>query len=615
MKATFFNVLENIKKITKNQPIDIWFFILFLLTFTLSIRKVLFYFPIQGTFNEYSGIYLYLSDIFLILAISVWLFTILCNINTNLSNIKLWIRSLYAQRLLILPLALVIWSFMTIIWSQNQTIAIFRSIKLLELYFLYLYLIFRFIPKLFHVEQFKKPKIQAVRKENYSKIPNLSQNNSTKATLLSHCSTPACSVGRWNIFIWIIIFIAIAQSSIGIVQFISQESLGLTFLKESVLSQNMPGVAKIVIDGEKYIRTYGLFPHPNIFGGFLLFSVTLTLLLAKMFQFQSTPINCSTCLSGRQAWNNFNISTKILATKCSKLLLSAFLFIMLFDHYFWDIQQGSFMLWIIFGLIVGLKLNRDLSPDCFTKNVPPARNATKITQQKISEDTKAAYFKKINRNFVAGGRGTIVSNYALNGSFDFFPKKYPGLIGRILWFALGLQILALLLTFSKSAIFGGFVAMLLFHVEQLKKLPGLVLKVMKIKPAQKNKQIALSAPNKLFHVEQSQEFKLALGLIMLIAIFFIFLRQTNFNFFVTQPINERIEYLNVSRGTISKSPILGVGAGQSVLRSQDFSQKVLEPYQYQPVHNVFLLIWSELGIVGLTLFILFLKELFHTRKA
>jgi O-antigen ligase len=36
-----------------------------------------------------------------------------------------------------------------------------------------------------------------------------------------------------------------------------------------------------------------------------------------------------------------------------KSILLAFIFIMLFDHYLWDIQQGQILLWLTFGLIVG----------------------------------------------------------------------------------------------------------------------------------------------------------------------------------------------------------------------------------------------------------------------
>jgi hypothetical protein len=34
-----------------------------------------------------------------------------------------------------------------------------------------------------------------------------------------------------------------------------------------------------------------------------------------------------------------------------KSLLLAFIFIMLFDHYFWDINQGQILLWLLFGLL------------------------------------------------------------------------------------------------------------------------------------------------------------------------------------------------------------------------------------------------------------------------
>ena len=54
--------------------------------------------------------------------------------------------------------------------------------------------------------------------------------------------------------------------------------MGLLWLKESIISPNIPGVAKLIFNGHVYIRSYGLFPHPNILGGFLVFSIISTLL-------------------------------------------------------------------------------------------------------------------------------------------------------------------------------------------------------------------------------------------------------------------------------------------------------------------------------------------------
>ncbi|MDP3052693.1 MAG: O-antigen ligase family protein [bacterium] len=63
---------------------------------------------------------------------------------------------------------------------------------------------------------------------------------------------------------------AVFQSFIAFFQFLNQKSLGLKFLGESVLGQGIPGVAKIVIGGGKILRAYGTFPHPNVLAAFLL---------------------------------------------------------------------------------------------------------------------------------------------------------------------------------------------------------------------------------------------------------------------------------------------------------------------------------------------------------
>ena len=69
----------------KLQP-DKWFFFMFLLTSTLSIRKVLYFFPLNNSFNEYAGVYIYLSDILLIFT---FLLYILNNNTYLLSSITL----------------------------------------------------------------------------------------------------------------------------------------------------------------------------------------------------------------------------------------------------------------------------------------------------------------------------------------------------------------------------------------------------------------------------------------------------------------------------------------------------------------------------------------------
>ena len=52
--------------------------------------------------------------------------------------------------------------------------------------------------------------------------------------------------------------------------------------------------------------------------------------------------------------------------------------------------------------------------------------------------------------------------------------------------------------------------------------------------------------------------------------------------------------------------LIGVGPGNFTLRSAVIAEKDLYPWERQPVHNFFLLIWSEQGILGLVSFLLLL---------
>lgn len=105
---------------------------------------------------------------------------------------------------------------------------------------------------------------------------------------------------------------------------------------------------------------------------------------------------------------------------------------------------------------------------------------------------------------------------------------------------------------------------------------------------------------------------LIIGIIVVLG--FILKPDTNSLFFKT--LNERLPQINVSRGTILENPITGVGIGQFVSNMDKNVPRgtFAEAWQYQPVHNVFLLIWSELGIIGLVLFVCFLWKVISIDK-
>lgn len=65
------------------------------------------------------------------------------------------------------------------------------------------------------------------------------------------------------------------QAFLGIYQYLLQESFGLRFIGEPILSSSHLGVAKIDVFSSKFLRIYGTFSHPNIFAGYILFALSL----------------------------------------------------------------------------------------------------------------------------------------------------------------------------------------------------------------------------------------------------------------------------------------------------------------------------------------------------
>jgi O-antigen ligase len=84
---------------------------------------------------------------------------------------------------------------------------------------------------------------------------------------------------------WLFTVLGAIQSIIAIIQFYTQQSIGLYSLGESHLSPDAFGIAKIVSHGTKLIRGYGTFPHPNLLAAFLVVSLFFNLyLLTKTYQ-------------------------------------------------------------------------------------------------------------------------------------------------------------------------------------------------------------------------------------------------------------------------------------------------------------------------------------------
>ena len=273
----------------------------FLLTVPLSVRKVLFIFSPDGSglFNEYTDISLYLSDLTLLL----FLLAIVLENKERILSIKK-LQSLFhveqSNFPILAPLPFLCWAGLSILWSESRMLGFFALFKLLEGYFLYVAMIISLVPRgtndalsaecstwnnektkifsnnLFHVEQIKMSTDGIFNKLKI--VPRGTMRNFL-IWIKENCST----WNIWGILFYLVIFIGVSQGILAIAQFIFQSSIGINFLRESIFSASQPGIAKIIIGEGVFVRSYGLFPHPNILAVFLGISILFTISAPLIF--------------------------------------------------------------------------------------------------------------------------------------------------------------------------------------------------------------------------------------------------------------------------------------------------------------------------------------------
>lgn len=76
-----------------------------------------------------------------------------------------------------------------------------------------------------------------------------------------------------------------------------------------------------------------------------------------------------------------------------------------------------------------------------------------------------------------------------------------------------------------------------------------------------------------------------------------------------QAVTLRLEYVQSAWRMVADQPFFGVGPGTFAQIVPRFSDQIAEPWQRQPVHNLWLLVLAELGVVGFVAFIVFVWRL------
>ncbi|NGX45860.1 MAG: hypothetical protein K940chlam2_01040 [Chlamydiae bacterium] len=150
-------------------------------------------------------------------------------------------------------------------------------------------------------------------------------------------------------------------------------------------------------------------------------------------------------------------------------------------------------------------------------------------------------------------------------------------------FALFTLILGLCLTYSRAALFGVFGGLSLF---------ALMIWPLVSKKAWAKLALLLMASALFCGVLLHEQFLERGGII-------------NYNEFVGRADRDRIHYQNVALTMVKAHPFLGVGPGQFAIEMHQHVEEGAAILQLQTVHNVYLLLAAETGLIGLTLFLAF----------
>lgn len=200
----------------------LWFekIIFYLLVFCLPLQARHIFYSFGQGFNEWLSLSLFATDLLVLALLWLWF----CRSGKKLFNQERGSFSWQKPETWLVIFLLI--SLSSIALADNKWLGFYSWLKLVELAGLFLYI-----------------------KNNVDKVFDL------------------------KIFWKTYIAGALLQSLIAIAQFFKQQSLGLKYFGESPLSPSIDGVAKIVVDGAKIIRAYGLTPHPNILAAILIIAI------------------------------------------------------------------------------------------------------------------------------------------------------------------------------------------------------------------------------------------------------------------------------------------------------------------------------------------------------
>jgi len=607
-------------KLEKLKNLHIYFFYLFLFSIPIQTRKVFltehsFY---SGAFTEYATFFIYASDILLILTLMSWfIFNKRLYKYLNIENSKN-ARKLSGMWLL-LPI-FIIWLILSTIINNNYIeISVFYIFKFIELSLLIIYIYFNL--------KDKKRLITAL---------------------------------------FVVSFTGFLQGLIAIYQFVYQSPLFRHPLLhkltgESTVYPQVSGIAKIIVDNEKLVRAYGTFPHPNLLGGFLIVSILISIYL--LLKHKSYILSRLSFI-----YNNTNSNKSQIKT--TSLLLSLFWIIFIFIQItalFFTFSRTAWMGFLISLFLVGMFytyhfsiVSRETIRTIYFAFVKIIRKIlfvdtfwipafAEMTKSKDAIERKGFLNKlknRLNNNKIVS-RETIeknriakfvivsLSNYDKFSVLPTLRQAQDDILrfinNKLLKRKLDNKIVSRetietrdcdILSWSRNN-FSNF-----HNVSRETISENLNDKKSVLLINNTDSSVSTRGQNcyyRLFY--QSKELIIIVLLTLILTIIYfphinsrineeLSINSSLFSSYLPSnyAFNDRIFYNNVSRETISENSTFGSGPGtfifqiNSYLTKNNIDQK-LEPWQYQPAHNIYLLIISEIGIVGFIILALFIIKI------
>jgi len=111
----------------------------------------------------------------------------------------------------------------------------------------------------------------------------------------------------------------------------------------------------------------------------------------------------------------------------------------------------------------------------------------------------------------------------------------------------------------------------------------------------------------IIHPHTKHKFAVSIGLLIALRLFMPILS-------TQETIQERLQYNAISIEMLVHEP-QGVGFHQFTDRMQEFTTEKLQPWQFQPVHNIYLLMANEFGIIGVLLILTMLFKHLSREKS